>query len=113
MIDRTVSRAIRQGTRSQPVSDRRRRPIRLRGDVTLAPDELALAMELARAERIKDDIAAYGEARGIKKPVPGPGCSFEGCDRDKYGKGLCKAHHMQKQRGSELKPITVRKKAQP
>ena len=107
MNDNTVKRAIRQGTRSQPVSDRRRRPIRLRGDVTLAPDELALAMELARAERIKDDIAAYALERGIKPPEQL--CSFEDCGRDKYGKGLCKAHLWQQKRGSELKPITPRK----
>jgi len=111
MNDRTVSRAIKQGTRSQPVSDRRRRPIRLRGVVTLAPDELALAIELARAERIKDDIAAYALERGIKPA--GQVCSFEDCGRDKYGHGLCKAHLWQQKRGSELKPIKPRKKAQP
>ena len=108
MNDNTGKRAIRQGTRSQPVSDRRRRPIRLRGDVTLAPDELALAMELARAERIEDDIAAYSEARGIKPA--GQVCAFEDCGRDKYGHGLCKAHLWQQKRGSELKPITPRKR---
>jgi len=111
MIDRTVSRAVRRGARSLPVSDRRRRPIRLRGDVTLAPDELALAMELARAERIKDDIAAYALERGIKPA--GQVCAFEDCGRAKYGHGLCKAHLWQQKRGSELKPITERKKAQP
>jgi len=107
MNDHTVKRAIKQGTRSQPIPDRRRRPIRLRGEVTLAPDELALAMELARAERIKDDIAAYALERGIKPAEQV--CAFEDCDRDKYGKGLCKAHHSQQKRGSELKPITPRK----
>jgi hypothetical protein len=111
MNDRTIPRAIKQGTRSQPVSDRRRRPIRLRGDVTLAPDELALAMELARAERIKNDIAAYALERGIKPAEQV--CTFEDCGRDKYGHGLCKAHLWQQKRGSELKPITARKKAQP
>jgi hypothetical protein len=111
MNDNTVKRAIKQGARSQPVSDRRRRPIRLRGEVTLAPDELALAMELARAERIKDDIAAYALVRGVKPAEQV--CAFEDCGRDKYGHGLCKAHLWQQKRGSELKPITERKKAQP
>ena len=110
MNDNTVKRAVRRGTRSQPVSDRRRRPIRLRGEVTLAPDELALAMELARAERIEDDIAAYSLERGIKPAEQV--CAFEDCGRDKYGHGLCKAHLWQQKRGSELKPITPRK-AQP
>jgi len=56
--DRTVIRACRAGAKTVPV-DRWPRPKSIRGNVTLAPDELTTAMEMARELRIKRDIAAY------------------------------------------------------
>jgi hypothetical protein len=58
MNDRTISRAARAGTRTQPVESKPR-PKKLRGNIALAPDEITTAMEMAREMRIKRDIAAY------------------------------------------------------
>ncbi len=35
-------------------------------------------------------------------------CAFETCGRPHFTKGLCAAHHQQRQRGQELTPITLR-----
>lgn len=32
-------------------------------------------------------------------------CTYEGCGRDLYIKGLCKTHYMMQWRGEELRPI--------
>lgn len=32
-------------------------------------------------------------------------CEFEGCERNLYSRGLCKAHRTQQDRGKELKPL--------
>lgn len=56
MNDRTVHRAIHQGARTVPVEQRSKR---IRGDVRIHPDEVELAIELARADRIEQAIAAY------------------------------------------------------
>lgn len=58
MNDRTMTRAARTGTRTQPVEGKPR-PKSLRGNFTLTPDELSTAMEMAREIRTKQDIAAY------------------------------------------------------
>lgn len=55
--DRTITRASRQGTRTIPVESRSKQ---VRGDSRIFPDEIALAVEMARNERIERDIAAYG-----------------------------------------------------
>jgi hypothetical protein len=57
MIDRTVKQAATAGIRTVPAE--RRYAKRVRGNVTLAPDDVALAVEMARAERIERDIASY------------------------------------------------------
>lgn len=56
MRDTTIGRAIRLGTRTIPVESRSRV---IRGDVRIFPDEVALALEMARADRTEQDIAAY------------------------------------------------------
>ncbi|MDN4644973.1 hypothetical protein [Arthrobacter sp. PsM3] len=58
MNDRTITRAARTGTRTQPVESKPH-PKSLRGNLSLTPDEVAIAMELARKIRTKQDIAAY------------------------------------------------------
>lgn len=58
MNDRTIPRAVRQGARTQPVESKPR-PQPVRGNPTLTPDELAIALEMARTERIDRDVAAY------------------------------------------------------
>ena len=35
-------------------------------------------------------------------------CSFEGCGRDHYSRGLCKGHRMQQYRGKDLAPLRRR-----
>lgn len=57
MNDRTITRASRQGTRSVPIDQPR--TTRIRNDTQFFPDEIALAVEMARTERIERDIAAY------------------------------------------------------
>ena len=32
-------------------------------------------------------------------------CTFPGCDKSYYAKGLCSGHHMQQRKGKELKPL--------
>ena len=42
--------------------------------------------------------------RGRKRTQIGD-CDFEGCDKPKSSKGLCKGHYSQKQRGVELRTL--------
>ncbi len=55
--DRTITRASRTGARTVPVEHRKAKYIR--GDIKLNAEELAIAMELARGDRIDRDLAAY------------------------------------------------------
>lgn len=57
MRDTLITRASRQGTRTVPVESRKAKYIR--GDIKLSPEEVAIAMELARVERIERDLASY------------------------------------------------------
>lgn len=56
MRDTTIGRAIKQGTRTIPVESRSKI---IRGDVRIFPDEVALALEMARNDRTEQAIAAY------------------------------------------------------
>lgn len=38
-------------------------------------------------------------------PKPIRICSYEGCGRTHYAKGLCQGHHRQKQKGQKLRPL--------
>lgn len=63
MNDRTVTRACRAGAKTIPV-EKPRRAKKITGNITLTPSELALAMELARADRIEQDIQNYRDRKG-------------------------------------------------
>jgi hypothetical protein len=58
MNDSTVQRAVRHGAKTVAV-EHKPHPKSLRGNLTLTPDEITTAMEMARELRIKRDIAAY------------------------------------------------------
>lgn len=58
MNDRTIPRACKAGARTVPV-DRPRRAKKISGNITLSPSELAIAMELARADRVEQQIRDY------------------------------------------------------
>jgi hypothetical protein len=59
MIDRTVKQAATAGIRTVPVPSARRNAKYIRGDIRLAHEEVAIAVEMARTERIERDIASY------------------------------------------------------
>lgn len=69
MNDRTVSRAARHGIQTVPVESAK--PKQKQYEPKLRPDEITLALELARQKRVKDDIAAYATRRSIWQPSPG------------------------------------------
>lgn len=52
-------RATRRNLATQPIPRGKPHPKKLRGNVTLSPDELSTAMEMARDLRLKDDIRRY------------------------------------------------------
>ncbi len=60
MNDRTVTRASRRGTHTVPIEARSKR---IRSDTKLYPDEIALAVDMARADRIERDIEAYAHKK--------------------------------------------------
>jgi hypothetical protein len=62
MNDRTVTRAARAGTKTTPVESRAR-PKPIRGNIDITPDEVALAIEMANADRIKQDIRDYADRK--------------------------------------------------
>jgi len=61
MNDRTITRASRQGTHTVPVD--RPRTKRIRSDMKIWPDEVALAVEMARADRIEQSIRDYAHRK--------------------------------------------------
>lgn len=62
MNDRTITRAARQGARTVPV-ERKPHPPTIRGNVTLTPDELELAMEMARSDRLEQSLRDYAHRK--------------------------------------------------
>lgn len=62
MNDRTITRAARHGTKTTPV-DTKPRPKRIGDSTRLRPDEIALAMELARADRTEQEIRDYAHMK--------------------------------------------------
>jgi hypothetical protein len=58
MNDRTVHRAVRSGAKTVPI-DTRGRPKVIRGNIELTPDELSIALEMARGERLEQDLRDY------------------------------------------------------
>jgi hypothetical protein len=64
MNDRTIPRAVRQGARTAPV-EHKPRPKKIRGNISLTPDELVTAMEMARAERVEQQIRDYTHKKRV------------------------------------------------
>jgi hypothetical protein len=62
MNDRTVTRAARAGTKTIPVESRAR-PKAIRGNIDITPDEVTLAIEMAKSDRIKQDIRDYADRK--------------------------------------------------
>jgi len=63
MRDRTVKQAIRSGVRTTPI-ERKPRRLRIYNNVVLTQDEIKLAVEMARADRIEQQIRDYAYKRG-------------------------------------------------
>jgi len=58
MIDRTVHQAVKGRAKTVPVADKPRAKA-VRGNVTLEPDELALALDMARSDRLEQELHDY------------------------------------------------------
>ena len=52
-------RATRRNLATQPFPGNKPRPKKLRGNIALTPDEIAIAMEMAGKIRLNEDLAAY------------------------------------------------------
>ena len=63
MNDNTVKRAIRQGTKTTPVEGKPRR-FRIYNNVVLTQEEIALAVEMARADRLEQQLRDYAYKKG-------------------------------------------------
>ena len=63
MRDATITRACRQGAKSTPVENKPRR-FRIYNNVVLTQEEIELAVEMARADRIERDVRAYAYKKG-------------------------------------------------
>ena len=63
MNDRTVARACRQGAKTTPVEGKPRR-FRIYNNVVLTQEEIELAVEMARADRIEQSIRDYAYKKG-------------------------------------------------
>ncbi|WP_284763424.1 hypothetical protein [Arthrobacter sp. efr-133-R2A-63] len=61
MNDRTVTRAARHGVQTVPVESGK--PKQKQYEPKLRPEEITLALEIARQKRIKEDIEAYKARR--------------------------------------------------
>lgn len=58
MKPRSITRISSQGVRTVPIESQRRAK-HIRGNITLNADELALALDMARTERIEQAIRDY------------------------------------------------------
>lgn len=56
-------RATRRNLSAQPAQGSKPRPKKLRGNIAITPDELALAMEMARADRTEKQIRDYAHKK--------------------------------------------------
>jgi len=63
MRDTTVSRACRQGTKTTPIENKPRR-FRIYNNVVLTQEEIALAVEMARTDRVEQSIRDYAYKKG-------------------------------------------------
>ena len=62
MIDRTVHQAVKGRAKTVPV-DRKPKAKTIRGNVTLAPDEIALALDMARSARLEQELSDYAYSK--------------------------------------------------
>ncbi|MCZ9884109.1 hypothetical protein [Arthrobacter sp. B2a2-09] len=69
MNDRTITRAARHGVQTVPVESGK--PKQKQYEPKLRPDEITLALEIARQKRVKEDIAANAHRRSIWQPSRG------------------------------------------
>ena len=63
MRDTTVARACRQGTKTTPVENKPRR-FRIYNNVVLTQEEIELAVDMARTDRIEQSIRDYAYKKG-------------------------------------------------
>lgn len=59
MSDQPSHRATRRNLATQPIPRGKPHPKNIRGNITLSPDELALALEFARADRLEQQLRGY------------------------------------------------------
>jgi len=64
MNDRTVQRAVKGRARTVPV-DSKPKAKKVRGNVTLTPDELTLALDMARSDRLEQELRDYAHRRRV------------------------------------------------
>jgi len=57
--DRTITRASRRGAHTVPIPKPHPSRTTIRSDMRLTPEEVAVAMQIARADRIEAQIDAY------------------------------------------------------
>jgi len=63
MRDATITRACRQGAKTTPVEGKPRR-FRIYNNVVLTADEIELAVEMARADRLEQQLRDYAYKKG-------------------------------------------------
>ena len=64
MIDRTMHQAVKGGAKTVPVGNKPR-PKTIRGNETLTPAELSIALEMARSDRLEQDIRDYAHRKRV------------------------------------------------
>lgn len=58
MRDMTITRASRRGTKTSPVENHPKRTT-IRSDIRLTAEEVAVALDIARSDRVEAEIEAY------------------------------------------------------
>lgn len=66
MNDRTISRAARQGARTQPIAHTTRRKPRKPKMPALSPEQIAQAVQDARDTRIQADLLDYSRSHPMQ-----------------------------------------------
>ena len=64
MNDRTVQRAVKGRARTVTVESKPKAK-KVRGNVTLTPDELTLALDMARSDRLEQELRDYAHRRRV------------------------------------------------
>lgn len=59
MNDRTITRASRRGIKTAPITKPHPTRTTIRSDIRLTAEEIAVALELARGDRLEEQIEAY------------------------------------------------------